>query len=62
MDGKKIKEIRYKLFMTQSKFGKAIGVSKNTVSDWENNVIGVSLRNQEKIYNLCKERNIDWDN
>lgn len=39
MDGKKIKEIRNKLEISQEKFAEIIGVSKNTISSWENDGI-----------------------
>lgn len=61
MTKEQVKKIRQKLFMTQVRFGDTIGVSQKTVSDWENGIVGVSLRNQEKIFNLCKEKNIKWE-
>lgn len=61
MTKEQVKKIRQKLFMTQATFGKAINVSPKTISDWENGVVGISLRNQEKIFNLCKEKGIKWE-
>lgn len=61
MTREQVKKIRTNLFMTQEKFAKEINVSQKTVSDWENGVVGISLRNQEKIFNLCKEKNIKWE-
>ena len=61
MTREQVKKIRTNLFMTQEKFAKEINVSQKTVSGWENGVVGISLRNQEKIFNLCKEKNIKWE-
>lgn len=38
MTGKEIKKIRENLNLNQTEFGKKVGVSKNTVSNWENNL------------------------
>lgn len=39
MHGKKIKEYRKKLGLTQEKLGAALGVRGNTVARWENDVV-----------------------
>lgn len=59
MTGEKIREIRRKLFMTQREFSEKIGVHCKVVSDWERNNETPSLRNQKKIFDLCKENGIE---
>ena len=54
-----VKEIRKELSMTQDKFAKVIGVHKNLVSEWERELRNPSIKNQRKIYDFCKENNID---
>lgn len=36
MDGKKVKEIRERLKMTQQEFAEVIGVAMSSVANWEN--------------------------
>ena len=60
MTGKKIKEIRVAMLMTQREFADALGVHPITLSDWEIGDRVPSLRNQRKIVELCKKNNIDW--
>ena len=38
MKGKEIRKLRENLHLNQTEFGKKVGVSKNTVSNWENNL------------------------
>ncbi|MDY6380639.1 MAG: helix-turn-helix domain-containing protein [Bacteroidales bacterium] len=38
MKGKEIRKLRESLHLNQTEFGKKVGVSKNTVSNWENNL------------------------
>lgn len=59
MNGVKIKELRHKLFMTQAEFGKLLDVSEQTIRLWELNKKVPHLRNQKKIFDLCKENNIE---
>lgn len=59
MNGTKIKELRHKLYMTQTEFGELVGVSQQTVRLWETNKKIPHLRNQKKIAELCKENNVE---
>lgn len=61
MIGKQVKRIRKKLFMTQERFAELLGVSKTTVNNWEKGRYEPNLQTQEKIFNLCKEKNIKWE-
>lgn len=58
MTAERIREIRRKLFMTQKEFARVLGVHWISVSDWERNNETPSLKNQKKIFELCKENNI----
>ena len=46
--------------MTQTEFGKLLGVSEQTVRLWELNKKVPHLRNQKKIFDLCKENGIEF--
>lgn len=59
MNGIKIRELRHKLFMTQAEFGKLLDVSEQTIRLWELNKKVPHLRNQKKIFELCKENGIN---
>lgn len=59
MTAEKIKEIRLKLFMTQKEFADKLGVHYMVVSNWERNKEIPHLRNQKKIFELCKENGIE---
>ena len=61
MTGKQIKRIRKSLFITQSQFGRLLGISKTSVNNWETGKVEPNLQTQEKIFNLCKEKNIKWE-
>lgn len=47
--------------MTQERFAELLGVSKTTVNNWEKGRYEPNLQTQEKIFNLCKEKNIKWE-
>lgn len=47
-----IAEIRAKYKLNQEEFGKSIGVSKQTVSSWEQDVYRIKSRNLLKIYEV----------
>ncbi len=59
-----IKNARLKMNMTQRDLGNAIGVSHNTISDWEN---GNHQPDADTVMKLCKVLNVDanymfdWD-
>lgn len=53
-----VKRIRQTMGMTQTEFGNAIGVSRTTVTDWENNKADISPAKRKKIIEFCKENKI----
>lgn len=59
MSGVKIRELRHKLFMTQAEFAKLMGVTEQTIRFWESDKKIPHLRNQKKIFDLCKGNNIE---
>lgn len=61
MDGDLVKGIRIKAMMPQVEFGKELGVTQRTISQWELGAREISLRNQRKIVEFCKNHNIDID-
>lgn len=54
MQGKTIKQIREKLVLSQEEFAKLIGVSRQTVSNWETSTYYISKKYKEKILSLLK--------
>ena len=54
----KIKELRYKAYLTQEKFADAIGVSPNTIRAWEQGKRNPSLTMRGRIVKFCKENGI----
>lgn len=54
--GKLIKEYRIKNNMTQTQFGKIIGVNKQAVSKWENGTTTPEIHN---LYSIAKEIGIE---
>lgn len=61
MNGKQIKRIWKAMFLTQEKFAKLLGASKNAVYGWDKDLQSPNLQTQEKIFNLCKEKGIKWE-
>lgn len=59
MNGKTLKQIRLSLFLTQEQMAEKLGVFVTTYQRWEWGVNVISLRNQRKIVQFCKENNID---
>ena len=49
MQGKTIKQIREKLVLSQGEFAKLLGVSRQTVSNWETGTYYISDKYKEKI-------------
>lgn len=58
MTNEEIKNLRYKMYLTQAEFGKLLGVTEQTVRAWELNKKNPHLRNQKKLLDLCKKENI----
>jgi len=54
-----IKNIRLKKGFDQTEFAKIIGVSKTTISDWENNKSSPRPNHIKKILQFCKDNNIE---
>jgi len=54
MTGKEIREIRFKLGMTQEQFARAIGVTSKSVKQWENNKQSPSPLAEEAIMSLIR--------
>lgn len=49
MMANEIKNLRESLFLDQKQFGDLLGVSRTTISDWENNKKSPSLKNKKKL-------------
>ena len=56
-----IKKIRLTAMVTQTEFANELGVRQWTVLQWEKGYTEISLRNQRKIVEFCKNHNIDID-
>lgn len=54
-----VKKIRLKALLTQVEFAKVLGVTPYIICKWERGGYSVSIRNQRKILEFCKERGID---
>lgn len=57
-ENERIKELRKALGLTQEKFGERVGVKKNTISQIENGVNGVT--DQIRL-SVCREFNVNED-
>lgn len=57
-ENERIKELRKTLGLTQEKFGERVGVKKNTISQIENGVNGVT--DQIRL-SVCREFNVNED-
>lgn len=53
-----IKEIREKLCLTQTEFAKLLGVSMQTISNWETGFRNISIKSKRKVLKLCKDNGI----
>ena len=56
--GERVKEIRKALGLTLDKFGKKVGVKKQTVSRIENGVNNVT---DQMVLSICREFNVNYD-
>lgn len=54
MFGEKLAKLRESRLLTQEQFGKRIGVSKQTVSNWENEYVLPSVEKLIRIANFFK--------
>lgn len=59
MTSEQIRKIRRTALYTQQEFAAEIGVRQWTVAQWETGKMEISLRNQRKIVEFCKNHNID---
>lgn len=55
-----IKIIRKKAFLSQTEFGKRIGVSYTTVNRWETDKMRPSLPALKRIKEFCEKNEIDY--
>lgn len=53
-----IKAIREKLCLTQTEFAQVLGVSMQSVSNWECGQNKISIKCKRKIIKLCKEKGL----
>lgn len=56
---KAVKDLRYKLIMTQAEFAKMLGVSFTSINRWENGLNRPTTKARKQIVQLCKENNIE---
>lgn len=62
MNYKKIvREIRYKLIITQEELAVLLGVSYASINRWETGKHEPTTKNKRKIVELCKANNIDLE-
>lgn len=61
MTGDMIRRIRRKAMLTQEEFATEIGVKQWSVAQWETDKQEPSMKNQRKIVEFAKNRNIDID-
>ena len=54
-----IKEIREKLCLTQTEFAKLLGVSMQSISNWECGKAKISIKCKRKILLLCKGKQLN---
>lgn len=52
ISGDQIRMVRMRRHLSQTKFGQSIGVSKTTVTDWENGKSKISEENEAKLFEL----------
>ncbi|MDE6666749.1 MAG: helix-turn-helix domain-containing protein [Clostridia bacterium] len=57
--GELTKKLRSKLILTQSEFGKLLGVSFTTVCRWETGKYEPTIKQKRRLVELCKEQNIE---
>ncbi len=56
--GEKVKTVRLKMFLSQAKFAKELGVSFATVNRWEKGVCEPSYEAQKAFANFCEKNKI----
>ena len=57
-----IKLIREQLLLTQTEFAELLGVSMQTLSNWECGRYKISITNKRKIIKLCNDKGIKLNN
>jgi DNA-binding transcriptional regulator YiaG len=57
-----IKKIRRSACMDQKEFAKLLGVTKATISYWENDKVEIAPKNLKKIKEFCEKNNIKFEN
>ena len=56
-----IKQLRQRLFMSQTAFAKELGVSYTTVNRWEMGRAKPTYKTMKLIDDYCKEKGIEFD-
>lgn len=56
-----IKRIRTGLMLSQTEFGKLLGVNYQTVTRWEKGTAKPGYKAQQSITSLCREKGINFD-
>lgn len=59
MTKEQIKKIRLEKGLDQTEFGKILGVSQNTVCNWETGVKSPRPKNIRKILDYCEKNKIE---
>ena len=57
----KVKIVRAKLFLSQEKLAKEIGVSQVTVARWETQGIDPQFISEKKFEAFCREKGIEFE-
>ncbi len=57
--GEKVKVVRLKLFLSQAKFAKELGVSFATVNRWERGICEPNYEAQKAFAEFCKKNEIN---
>lgn len=53
-----LKKLRRQMFLTRVEFGRQLGVSRQTVRNWEEGITHPSITHKKKIIQLCVENNV----
>ena len=56
-----IKQLRHRLFMSQTAFAQELGVSYTTVNRWEMGRAKPTYKTMKLIDDYCKEKGIEFD-
>lgn len=59
--GEKIKITRLRLFLSQEKFAKELGVSFATINRWERGRCEPNYDGQKAFHEFCENNHVDFD-